>query len=179
MTYSKPLIAILILLCTACSIFDQKDVIAQDAALDPALTTSGINHPKTEAIGVVEQGFPGFSQIESETIWETKKILNSGELATIKQAHAIKQSVIVNIDGRVIQYEPGLPASGMTMFGENGFLIGREAFAVAGELERTILHELYRLNTSAAADGVSGELAAQETEAAADFAERAANMLGL
>jgi hypothetical protein len=34
-----------------------------------------------------------------------------------------------------VQYEPGLPSSGMTMFGENGFLIGREAFSSAAETE--------------------------------------------
>lgn len=66
-----------------------------------------------------------------------------------------------------------MPASGMTMFGENGFLIGREAFTSESELTKTVLHELYRLNTSASAGGVSGELAAQETAAAADFANRA------
>ncbi len=33
-------------------------------------------------------------------------------------------------------------ASGMTMFGENGFLIGNEAFASDAELGKAILHEL-------------------------------------
>lgn len=59
------------------------------------------------------------------------------------------------------------------MFGENGFLIGPEAFTSQDELQQTVLHELYRLNTSASADGVSGSLAAQETQVAADFAARA------
>lgn len=59
------------------------------------------------------------------------------------------------------------------MFGENGFLIGRETFSSDEELAKTVLHELYRLNTSASAGGVSGELATQETAAAADFANRA------
>lgn len=69
--------------------------------------------------------------------------------------------------------EPGLPASGMTMFGENGFLIGREAFTSSGELLKTVLHELYRLNTSASSAGVSAQLSVQETKAAFEFAERA------
>jgi hypothetical protein len=81
---------------------------------------------------------------------------------------------VLEIGGRIIQYEPGLPASGMTMFGENGFLIGNEAFASEGELARTVLHELYRLATSAVPEaGVTGATAAAETQAAASFAERA------
>jgi len=99
-------------------------------------------------------------------------------MAAIREAHAAGRSVTVRIGGRVIQYEPGLPASGMTMFGDEGFLIGREAFSTAGELERTVLHELYRLRTSASSSGVSAALAAEETRAAAAFAERAARALG-
>ncbi|UUZ82696.1 hypothetical protein LJK88_01060 [Paenibacillus sp. P26] len=66
-----------------------------------------------------------------------------------------------------------LPASGMTMFGENGFLIGREAFSSSAELTKTVLHELYRPTTIASASGVSAEVAVQETQAAFKFAERA------
>lgn len=73
----------------------------------------------------------------------------------------------------MIQYEPGLSASGMTMFGENGFLVGNEAFASSEELSKTVLHELYRLYTTQSVSGVYGELAAQETKAAFDFANRA------
>jgi len=61
----------------------------------------------------------------------------------------------------------------MTMFGENGFIIGNEAFASSTELSKTVLHELYRLNTSASAKGVSKELVKQETKAAFEFAKRA------
>jgi len=61
----------------------------------------------------------------------------------------------------------------MTLFGEGGFILGRNAFSSARELTKTVLHELYRLNTSAAASGVSGATAASETAAAAGFADRA------
>jgi DNA-directed RNA polymerase subunit RPC12/RpoP len=71
-------------------------------------------------------------------------------MATIRAAFKAGRSVTVKIAGRIIQYEPGLPASGMTMFGENGFLIGREAFTSEAELAKTVLHELYRLTTSTA-----------------------------
>ena len=79
----------------------------------------------------------------------------------------------MQVDGVTIQYEPGLPASGMTMFGEEGFLLGPDAFSDPDELAKTVLHELHRLRTSASAGGVSADLASQETKAAFDFAEKA------
>lgn len=115
----------------------------------------------------------GFSAAESAIIHEAKGIYASTQFAQLRAAHAAGESVTVRIGGRLIQYEPGLPASGMTMFGENGFLIGREAFSSEAELGKTILHELYRLGTSASAGGVSGNLASSETAAAFSFAERA------
>jgi hypothetical protein len=115
----------------------------------------------------------GFSAKESAVINEAKTIVKAPEFAKIKEAHEAGKSVTININGRIIQYEPNLPSSGMTMFGENGFLIGREAFTAEGELQKTVLHELHRLATSNSAGGVSAELAAQETKAAADFAEKA------
>jgi hypothetical protein len=99
-------------------------------------------------------------------------------MAQIGAAHAAGEPLSVTIGGRLVQYEPSLPASGMTMFGENGFLIGREAFASHAELQNTVLHELYRLQTSTSASGVSGALATQETKAAFNFAARASKHLG-
>lgn len=115
----------------------------------------------------------GFSAEEAGILGEASTILDSAEIASITEAHAAGESVIVNVGGRIIQYEPGLPASGMTMFGENGFLIGNEAFASEGELARTVLHELYRLGTSVIPEaGVTGATASTETQAAFDFALR-------
>jgi len=119
----------------------------------------------------------GFNATESAVIHEARGIVRAAEFAEIRAAHAAGQSAQVSIGGRLIQYEPGMPASGMTMFGENGFLIGREAFSSQAELGKTVLHELYRLNTSASSAGVSGSLAASETEAAFSFAERAIGVL--
>ena len=129
------------------------------------------------AVGASEGVIRGFTSTESGIINEAQGILNSSELAKIQAAHAAGQPVTVNVGGRLIQYEPGLPASGMTMFGENGFLIGREAFTSPAELQQTILHELHRLTTSNSANGVSGALAALETKAAADFAAKAVKEL--
>jgi hypothetical protein len=103
----------------------------------------------------------GFTAEEAGIIAEANSILSSAEMAQIVEAHSAGESVIVEIAGRTIQYEPGLPASGMTMFGEDGFIIGNEAFSTEGELARTVLHELQRLGTSAIPEGgVTGEVAA-------------------
>jgi hypothetical protein len=79
----------------------------------------------------------------------------------------------LSIGGRTILVDPGVPASGMTLFGENGFVLGREAFISDAELTQTLLHETHRLVTSRGAAGVSGSLAAAETNAAFSFAQRA------
>lgn len=51
-------------------------------------------------------------------------------MVDLAAAHSAGESMTVIIGGRLVQYEPGLPASGMTMFGENGFLMGPEAFFI-------------------------------------------------
>lgn len=120
----------------------------------------------------------GFSAEEAGIIAEAESILSAPEMAQITSAYANGESVVVNIGGRIIQYEPGLPASGMTMFEENGFLIGREAFASEGELAQTVLHELFRLTTSTVSEGgLNAATAAAETEAAFNFAARAHDFL--
>ncbi len=63
------------------------------------------------------------------------------------------------------------------MFGENGFLVGPEAFSSISELRKTILHELYRLRLSNMKDGVTRALVTRETKAAAEFADRAESAL--
>ncbi len=113
------------------------------------------------------------SQAERGVISEAQGILKSAAFEEIHLAHRANKSVAVEINGVTVQYEPGLPASGMTMFGEEGFLIGPEAFASPSELTKTVLHELHRLRTTASANGLSADLAAKETKAAFDFAERA------
>ena len=72
--------------------------------------------------------FPGFSAQESAIIREAQQILRSPQLQQLRAAHQAGQSVSVRVGGRLIQYEPGVSASGMTMFGENGFILGRHAF---------------------------------------------------
>jgi len=100
-------------------------------------------------------------------------------MAEIVEAHAEGKPLEVVINDRTIQYEPGAPTAGMSLFGENGFVIGNEAFASPGELDRTVLHELYRLATSVRAQGVGAgpDTAPAETPLAANFASRAYDFL--
>ena len=147
-----------------------------------ALDVSSLNKASNTAgkgmSGQTDNVIKGFNQTETKIINEAQGILDSKAMTQIQQAHVTGQPVTVVINGRTIQYEPNLPASGMTMFGENGFLIGKAAFKSQAELQKTILHELHRLYTSSSAGGVSGALAAQEAKAAFDFAEKASNILG-
>lgn len=146
------------------------------AGVDALRLSRAINASKAADAAVTKgmsSTISGFNAVETKIINEAKTIINSADFAKIKAAHEAGQSVTVNIGDRIIQYEPGLNASGMTMFGENGFLIGNEAFTSNAELSKTVLHELYRLNTSASAAGVSAGLATQETNAAFEFAKRA------
>jgi RHS repeat-associated protein len=121
----------------------------------------------------------GFSAQENAMIAEVRSMLTSRELTILREAHAAGQrGVVVNIGGRVIQYEPTLPSSGMTLasFGENGFVLGPQAFKSEAELTKTFLHEVQRLSTSSiiGRTELSVDLATRpETDAAYSFAERA------
>jgi hypothetical protein len=124
--------------------------------------------------GSAAGGAAGFTAAEREIVREAHSILTSRQFGQIRTAFARGESVTVQIGGRTIQFEPRLPASGMTNF-PDGFLIGREAFASEAELTKTVLHELHRLHTSAIGRGAaaSGAAVQAETEAAFAFAERA------
>jgi hypothetical protein len=139
----------------------------------PGTQATSPKQARVQSAAAPARKIDGFTAAESAAILEARTIVRSAELAQLEAAHAARRSATVRVGDRLIQYEPDLAASGMTMFGENGFLLGREAFASRAELGKTILHELYRLGTSASAGGVSGQLATSETEAAFRFAERA------
>lgn len=96
----------------------------------------------------------------------------SNALSTIRAAHAADRSAEVTVRGTTIVYEPGMSASGMTLFTEKGFVIGRGAFASDAELAKTIAHVSYRLAKSQSAGGVGAGLAKAETDAAFNFAEK-------
>jgi hypothetical protein len=152
------------------------------AFLPEILAAIGLGAEVAEGAAAVDllaaAGEAGFTAQEAGILAEANTILDSAGLAQIAEAHAAGESLTVQIGTRIVQYEPGLNASGMTMFGEDGFLIGNEAFATEGELAKTVLHELFRLGTSITPEaGVSAATAAAETEAAAGFAARAYEFL--
>lgn len=120
-------------------------------------------------------GASSFTVAEREIVREARSILTSREFRILRTAHARGESVTVQIGGRTIQYEPNLPWSGMTLFEDNAFLVGRQAFTSEAELSKTILHELYRLHTSVIGReaAATGSAVAAETQAAFEFAERA------
>ncbi len=119
-------------------------------------------------------GLESFTATEQSIIIEARRILSSSSFARIRAAQAAGKGVIVRINGRLIQYEPGAPCSGMTLFGENGFLLGREAFKSESEVVKTLLHELHRLTTSVVrSEGATMATVHSETQAAKTFADRA------
>ena len=120
-----------------------------------------------------------FTSAESAIVNEAKQILGSSEWAQIKTAQAVKQTLKVTINGRTIQYQAGLPFSGMTWTEQNGFIISDEAFASQEELAKTLAHELHRLTTSTALSrgAIDAQAAARETQNAYQFAEKAAQKL--
>jgi hypothetical protein len=121
-------------------------------------------------------GLESFTATEQSIVIEARRILSSPAFARIRAAQAAGKGVIVRINGRLIQYEPGAPCSGMTLFGENGFLLGREAFKSESEVVKTLLHELHRLTTSVVrSEGATMATVHSETQAAKVFADRAFN----
>lgn len=116
----------------------------------------------------------GYSPSEAAIIDEVLAIRNSPSFADFQRAFKDKKAMERKIAGRTILVEPGAPFSGFTLMGENGFVLGSEAFASEAELTKTLLHEIYRLEHSLAkAQGVSGERAAFETRSAFEFSEKA------
>ena len=114
-----------------------------------------------------------FSAEEIAIINEARNIVNSDKFSLLVQAGELNRALSVKINGRLIQFEPDLNAAGFTLFGEDAFLIGREALISSNELKRTVLQELHRLKTSKSADGLSGPMAGSETRSAQSFSDRA------
>jgi hypothetical protein len=101
-------------------------------------------------------------------------MLESGEFAAIRAAHAAGQNATVNIAECVVQYEAGYTyGEAMTLAEDNGFVMGPRAFASAAETARTIAHELFRLESGTLGYAEAGSYAREATRAALDFAERA------
>jgi len=117
--------------------------------------------------------------IEQKIIQEAKLVLKSKQFKALCDAFSKGIPYTEIINRRTIQVEPELPFSGMTLFKENGFLLGKEAFVSKEELIKTLLHEIYRLETSTIRK--TGKATQQEiikeTKAASEFAESASVLL--
>ncbi|GLW72105.1 type IV secretion protein Rhs [Kitasatospora phosalacinea] len=127
---------------------------------------------------VHNSGGDGLTPAEQQISQQAQSIYRSPEFATLRGAHAAGEYAQISVNGVTVVYEPGLPSSGFTLFGEHGFAMGPEAFSSEAETGKTVLHEMHRLSTSQAASGVSAELASGETQSAFDFANKAYSTWG-
>jgi hypothetical protein len=143
-----------------------------ETGVDLLLWYIGARFPIRTRAAAAATGLESLTPLQRTIASEAQAVLRSKELATLRAAHTAGKPAEVIIGGRTILYAPDMAASGMTLFGENGFVLGREAFKSQAELTKTLLHELHRLATTASkAEGIGGALAAKETASAASFAD--------
>ena len=126
----------------------------------------------------------GLTPTEASITNDALKILESPTFRTLVKANSAGVPAEVKINGYVVVYEPELPENttlGMALFGENGFVLGPSALANREDTIKTILHEMYRLRTSALSANpeaeVDGELVRQESRQAYRFADKAFKVL--
>ncbi|MGN7758086.1 DUF6443 domain-containing protein [Chryseobacterium sp. 22532] len=123
--------------------------------------------------------FGGYGRVlstEAKVLNEAQTILK--EEKTLRKIFELGTGQEVKIGGRTIVVEPDAPFSGFTLFQEDAFVIGKEAFSSPLELRKTLLQELYRLNSSALkGKNVTQEVVTSETKAAFDFADKNAQKL--
>ena len=81
------------------------------------------------ASGPTVKALAGLSESEQAIAGNARAIYGSDALAALRAGNAAGQSAEVTVGGTTIVYAPELGASGMTLFGENGFIRGRAAFA--------------------------------------------------
>jgi hypothetical protein len=91
---------------------------------------------QTGSAAAAEAALAGFSAAEKAVISETRQILMSPEMMQVRHAQGLGKEITIKIGGRLIQYEPNWPFSGMTNFEENGFTMGRESFPSESELSK-------------------------------------------
>jgi RHS repeat-associated protein len=123
--------------------------------------------------GLPRDSAAAIPEADRKVIEQARAIFWARAFGMLRVARAKGVAIEVNINGTPILYEPGMKASGMSLFGEKGFVLGPEAFSSEEELAMTVLHETYRLRTTqSSALGASGALVTEETGAAAAFARR-------
>jgi len=119
---------------------------------------------------------PRSGEVDASVLDDVRTIFRSPLLKSIRVAFAKNIETKVRIGRYYIQYEPGIPAgsfSAMTDYQGNGFTMARDAFKSEAEFKKTLLHEVYRLRTSARRPVAAGHAEQRvETDAAFFFAER-------
>jgi hypothetical protein len=113
---------------------------------------------------------------EAKIIGTATKILKNKQV--LEEAFKAGKFFETTIGDIKIIFEPDIPNaySAMTLYGENGFALGRNAFKSSEEFTKTILHELFRLQNGAKVSA-SGAAATAETHNAWSFAERIYNSI--
>ena len=160
------LLVVLLLFAAACT------------STQPATMAGGAASGAPADTLVVQEAGEALSAREERIVEEAVRILKAPQFKEALKAMRGGEATELSLEDRTIILEPDAPLSGMTLFEENGFVIGREALASTEELYKTVLHELYRLHTSVLQEsGADPELVRTETEAAFSFAERAAALL--
>ncbi len=122
---------------------------------------------------------PGLSKAETGIVNSAKGILDSKSFkAGIEgMKNGINSEITVN--GVKVVFQADGPFSGFTLFGENGFAVGQEALQSSDEMVKTVLHETYRISTSAAksSGNINQTMVTQETNDVMEFVERAFNAI--
>jgi hypothetical protein len=140
----------------------------------PELTT-------TEKANVSRLAEQGWSTQDATIITRSQSILQSPQFQKLKDAFASGTEKKTEINGVTIMYHPELPPkySGMTLFGDHGFLMGPAAFKSQTETGATVLQEMYRLTTSEIGPAGHAKVGgvAEETKTAQDWANRAVSAL--
>jgi hypothetical protein len=100
-------------------------------------------------------------------------ILDSPEFARLRAAAGRNDYTEIRLRGRRIAFEPSLPPNrcAMTLSDEGGFLLGPGAFSSEGELRRTVLQEIFRLELRDGGGWVDRRVARRHALAARRFAD--------
>lgn len=123
------------------------------------------------------KALPGLSQSETAIANGANRLLNHKSFQDGIEGMRKGVGGEIDINGIKVVFEPDAPMSGMTLFGENGFVVGSEALQSTKELTKTVLHETHRLSTTASKSGVNKGLIKNETMNASNFADRAYDAL--
>ncbi|SMF03440.1 RHS repeat-associated core domain-containing protein [Alteromonadaceae bacterium Bs31] len=119
--------------------------------------------------------FYRFSQAERAVIAEAKAFQAAGAYEKARLAVAAGTQVEIVVGTKTVIVAPQLAASGMT-FGDDVFLLGREAIVSEAEFAKTLLHELYRLQFQRGIQAGAVGASAEPTAAAFNFAEEAVKL---